>query len=201
MASSSPAVELPTFKGRPGWEFTDITGLDLAAYEPADGDEAATATPLFDLPQAPELPDGVIVTSIDAAMRDHAELVERHLGSLVSADDPFVMLNDAGYRNGSFVYVPRGVAVDQPISLASVQARTGTLFNQRTLIVLDEGAQAEVWEQYLSASDDLDGVFNDGDRADRRRQRAPALRLRPGPVRAQLDLRCPARRGRSRRVA
>ena len=28
-----PAVELPTFKGRPGWEFTDISGLDLAAYE------------------------------------------------------------------------------------------------------------------------------------------------------------------------
>src|SRR5207248_1552384 len=44
--------------------------------------------------------------------------------------------------------------------LASVQARTGTLFNQRTLIVIDEGAQAEVWEQYLSGSDDLDGVFN-----------------------------------------
>ena len=28
------AVELPTFKGRPGWEFTDISSLNLAAYEP-----------------------------------------------------------------------------------------------------------------------------------------------------------------------
>ena len=139
MASSSPAVELPTFKGRPGWEFTDISGLDLAAYEPVDGDEAVTATPLFDLPQAPELPDGVIVTSIDEAIRDHSELVERHLGSLVSADDPFVTLNDAGHRNGSFVYVPRNVVVDQPISLTSVQARTGTLLNQRTLIVARRG--------------------------------------------------------------
>src|SRR5438477_11199798 len=98
--SASPAVELPTFKGRPGWEFTDITDLDLAAYEPAGSDEAATATLLFDLPEAAELPEGVIVTTIDQAMRDHEELVERHLGSLVSVDDPFVALNDAGYRSG-----------------------------------------------------------------------------------------------------
>jgi Fe-S cluster assembly protein SufD len=158
--ASAPPIELPTFKGRPGWEFTDITGLDLAAYEPAGADEPATAQPLFDLPEAHDLPDGVIVTTIANAIDEHPELVERHLGSLVSADDPFVALNDAGYRSGSFVYVPRGVVLEQPISLASVQARAGTLFNQRTLIVLEEGTQAEVWEQYLSGSDDLDGVFN-----------------------------------------
>ena len=160
MASASPAVELPTFKGRPGWEFTDITGLDLTAYEPVNGSETAAATPLFDLPETQDLPEGVIVATIDEALGEHADLVQRHLGSLVSGDDPFVALNDAGYRSGSFVYVPRGIAVDQPISLASVPARAGTLFNQRTLIVLDEGAQAEVWEQYLSGSEDLDGVFN-----------------------------------------
>ncbi len=27
-------LELPTFKGRPGWEFTDITGLALDTYGP-----------------------------------------------------------------------------------------------------------------------------------------------------------------------
>jgi Fe-S cluster assembly protein SufD len=159
-ASASPAVELPTFKGRPGWEFTDITGLDLAAYEPVTAEEAATAEPLFELPPAPGVPDGVIVTTIADALTGHAELLQSRLGTVVSDDDPFVALNDAGYRNGSFVYVPRGVAVEQPISLASVQARAGTLFNQRTLVVLEEGSQAEIWEQYLSGEDQLDGVFN-----------------------------------------
>jgi Fe-S cluster assembly protein SufD len=160
LASTSPAVELPTFKGRPGWEFTDITGLDLTAYEPVSGPDAATAEPLFELPETHDLPDGVIVTTIAEALTDHSELLESRLGSVVSNDDPFVALNDAGYRNGSLVYVPRGVAVEQPISLASVQARAGTLFNQRTLVVLEEGSQAEVWEQYLSGEDQLDGVFN-----------------------------------------
>jgi Fe-S cluster assembly protein SufD len=160
LASASPAVELPTFKGRLGWEFTDITGLDLTAYEPVSGDEPASAEPLFDLPEAQSLPDGVIVTTIAEAVSEHWDLIESRLGSLVSDDDPFVALNDAGYRSGSFVYVPRGVAVEQPISLASVHARPGTLLNQRTLVVLEEGAQAAVWEQYLSGVEELDGVFN-----------------------------------------
>lgn len=152
--ASAPTVELPTFKGRPGWEFTDISGLDLAAYErelpgsPALG----TVTPLWRFPD-PQLPEGVLVTTLDAA--------PSQLGSLVSgADDIFVALNDAGPRAGTFVYVPRGVVLDQPISLTAVQAHTGTLVNQRTLVVLEEGAQAEVWEQFLSAEDELDGVFN-----------------------------------------
>jgi Fe-S cluster assembly protein SufD len=163
LASAAPAVELPQFKGRPGWEFTDISELDLAAYERVAADEAGTATtPMFALPSpAGGLPDGVIVTTIEAAAVEHQALIERHLGSLVSADDDvFVALNDAGVRSGTFVYVPRGVVMAEPISLTAVQARTGTLVNQRTLIVVEEGAEAEVWEQYLSGTKDVDGVFN-----------------------------------------
>ncbi|MBV8221481.1 MAG: SufD family Fe-S cluster assembly protein, partial [Solirubrobacterales bacterium] len=167
MASAAPAgvgvpaeLELPTFKGRPGWEFTDISGLDLAAYERVGGeaDGAAGVEALWSIPEAGGLPEGVIVGALDDP--EHQELVQRHLGSLVSDDDVFVALNDAGVRAGAFVFVPRNVVLEEPISLTSVQARTGTLLNQRTLVVLEEGAQAEVWEQFLSGSGDLDGVFN-----------------------------------------
>ena len=161
--ASPGTVELPQFKGRAGWEFTDISELDLAAYERVGEEEATPAAPMFPLPEGdgPALPEGVIVSTLDAALTDHAELVKRHLGSLVSgADDVFVALNDAGVRGSAFVYVPRGVVVSEPISLSSVQSRDRSLLNRRTLIVLEEGAQAEVWEQFTSGSDDLDGVFN-----------------------------------------
>jgi Fe-S cluster assembly protein SufD len=155
---ASSAIALPQFKGRPGWEFTDLSGLDLAAYERVAPDAAGAAEPLFALDTPDSLPDGVLVTTLEDAP---AELIERHLGSLVSAEaDAFVALNDAGVRGTAFVYVPRGVILESPISLRSVQARTGTLVNQRTLIVVEEGAEAEVWEQYLSGDDEVDGVFN-----------------------------------------
>jgi Fe-S cluster assembly protein SufD len=155
---ASSTIELPQFKGRPGWEFTDLSGLDLPAYERVAPDEGAAAEPLFALEGGQELPDGVLVTTIEQAP---ADLVERHLGSLVSAEaDAFVALNDAGVRGTAFVYVPRGVVVESPLSLRTVQARTGTLLNQRTLVVVEEGAEVEVWEQYLSGDDQVDGVFN-----------------------------------------
>jgi Fe-S cluster assembly protein SufD len=162
-AEGRSTLELPQFKGRPGWEFTDISALDLAAYEPVGGgDETGEPVePLFDVESAGALPDGVIVTTIDEAARTHAELLRSRLGTVVEPDDLFTMLNDsAGYRGGSFVYVPRGVVVELAISLSTVQAKPGTLLNQRTLIVLEEGSQAEVWEQYLSGAEELDGIFN-----------------------------------------
>jgi Fe-S cluster assembly protein SufD len=160
-----PALELPTFKGRPGWEFTDISALNLAGYRPVAAADpvAAPADELwaFDGAHASELPDGVIVAPFERAAEEHGELLRRHLGALIGpGDDVFVALNDAGFRRGAFVYVPRGVAVQAPISLATVQAESGTLLNTRTLVVLEEGAQAEVWEQFLSAEEDLDGVVN-----------------------------------------
>ena len=65
-------LALPTFKGRPGWEFTDISSLNLAAYEPvrsAGELEGVHAEPMFDAP-AGELPDGVIATSIERAVAE-----------------------------------------------------------------------------------------------------------------------------------
>ena len=151
MASAPALPELPQFKGRAGWEFTDISKLDLAAYERVEPVVSGGVSPLWEL-GAPALPDGVIVGDLGDAAQ---------LGSLISSDDDvFVALNDAGPHGGTFVFVPRGVAVSEPISLTAVQAQAGTLVNQRTLIVLEEGAQAEVWEQFLSGENELDGVFN-----------------------------------------
>ena len=175
-------LTLPQFKGRPGWEFTDISGLDLDRYRAAD-DAPASDRQMVKLPfaiapadtarwleqqdgrEAPPhgegLPDGVIVSSLEQAAAEHPELVQRHLGSVVSAqDDVFVARNDAGFQGGAFVYVPRGVVLTAPIVLTAIQSQAETELHRRTVIVLEEGAEAEVWEQYVSGSDDLDAVFN-----------------------------------------
>jgi Fe-S cluster assembly protein SufD len=160
-AELSEKLDLPQFKGKPGWEFTDISGLDLGAYALAVPNGAvAPAERLFNLPEVDGYPDGVIVSTIEQAADEHPELIERHLGSLVSDEDLFVARNDAGFNGGAFVYVPAGVALEQPIALTVIQGDPGTELDRRTLIVLEEGAQAEVWEQFLSAAEDLDGVFN-----------------------------------------
>ena len=155
-------LELPQFKGKPGWEFTDISGLDLSAYEPATANRASGSPVegLFDLPEDGAQPSGVIVSTIEQAASEHPELVEGYLGVLVSEEDLFIARNEAGFSGGAFVFIPAGVELERPIPLTAIHAAAGTELDRRTLIVLEDGAQAEVWEQFLSGSDDLDGVFN-----------------------------------------
>ena len=58
------------------------------------------------------------------------------------------------------MYVPRGVRVEAPVLLNAVTAAAGTALQRRVLIVLEEGAEAEVWEQYLSADAECETLFN-----------------------------------------
>ena len=65
------------------------------------------------------------------------------------------------WRDGVLVYVPRGHAARASRSGSTV-ARTApaTALDWRTLIVLEEGAEAEVWERYASPSDESTACFN-----------------------------------------
>jgi Fe-S cluster assembly protein SufD len=176
-AARSATLDLPQFKGRPGWEFTDISTLDLAGYVPSPregGDRLTAPQPMFEpdalasltqvdggeVVRGGALPDGVVVCSLEQAASEHRELVARHLGTVVDGDDVFVARNDAGFAGGAFVYVPRGVALSGPVLLTAVHAAPGTELHRRTLIVLEPGAAAEIWEQALSGDPEQDGVFN-----------------------------------------
>jgi Fe-S cluster assembly protein SufD len=158
-ASLSAELALPSFKGVQGWEFTDLSKLDLDAYPPADGGEGEAVEPLFPYFEEGDHGDAIVMP-LDEAARAHPDLLERHFGTVVASDDPFVARNEAALKAGAFVYVPAGVKLEAPVLSTAVQSQAQTSLNWRTLIVLEEGAEAEVWEQYLSASEDVDGLFN-----------------------------------------
>jgi Fe-S cluster assembly protein SufB len=90
---------------------------------------------------------GVIFCSFTEAVRNHPELVQRFLGSVVPySDNFFAALNSAVFSDGSFCYVPKGVKC--PIELSTYfrinAAETGQF--ERTLIVADEGASVSYLE-------------------------------------------------------
>jgi Fe-S cluster assembly protein SufD len=174
-ASLRDGLELPQFKGTTGWEFTDLGAFDLSRFGAAPADaELSVPELLFETPgEGVSLTqvdgnsdagsvgaDGVIVQALGVAAAEHPELVEPYLGTIVPADDIFVAANDAGWACGAFVYVPRGVRVEAPVLLNAVTSAAGTALQRRVLIVLDEGAEAEVWEQYLSADAESETLFN-----------------------------------------
>jgi len=146
-ASLAQSLPLPDHRSK-GWEFTDLAGLDLDAYAATsasatiEGGEGATVVPLRD------------------ALNSHAELLEQKLGSLVPVEDPFVARNEASWRDGVLVHVPAGVRLSEPVRIEVPVDENGSAVSWRTLIVLEEGAEAEVWEHWSSPNDDVDGLLN-----------------------------------------
>jgi Fe-S cluster assembly protein SufD len=152
-ASLARELELPTHKAK-GWEFTDLSDLNLEAYTPAEGSVQGVESGV-DSDGGPP-----IVMPLADAARQLADLVSDRFGSIVPVEDPFVARNEANWRNGVLVYVPRGHRLEQPLDLSVVHDLDGSELNWRTLIVLEEDAEAEVWERYLSADDETEGLFN-----------------------------------------
>ncbi len=90
---------------------------------------------------------GIIFCSFSEAVREHPELVQKYLGSVVpSTDNFFATLNSAVFSDGSFCYVPKGVRC--PMELSTYfrinAANTGQF--ERTLIIADEGAYVSYLE-------------------------------------------------------
>ena len=90
---------------------------------------------------------GIIFCSLGEAVREHPELVQKYLGSVVPhSDNFFAALNAAVFSDGSFVYVPKGVRCPMELSTYFRINAEGTGQFERTLIVADEGAYVSYLE-------------------------------------------------------
>jgi len=135
---ASATLELPQFKGTAGWEFTDISKLDLDAFEPDD--PADVAPVIFDMPA-------------------NAAPLEAHdlLGTVVTKEDAFTVRNRDAWTHGALVHVRAGERLDEPVV---IRAGVDGALEWRTLIVLEDGAEAEVWEEWVSGDAETEGFFN-----------------------------------------
>ena len=140
--------------GIPLKERAILAGVEPADGERADGERAPVAVDaVFDSVsvattfRATLAKAGVIFCPISEAVREHPELVQKYLGSVVPQGDNFyAALNSAVFTDGSFVYVPPGVRCPMELSTYfRINARNTGQF-ERTLIIADAGAYVSYLE-------------------------------------------------------
>jgi len=90
---------------------------------------------------------GVIFLSTDMGLKLYPEIFKKYFGTVVPIrDNKFSALNGACWSGGSFVYVPKGVHLEKPLQsyFRINNEKTGQF--ERTLIIVDEGADVHYVE-------------------------------------------------------
>ncbi len=90
---------------------------------------------------------GVIYTNFDTAIKEYPELIKEYFSKAVPLNDhKYIALHYALFSGGSFVYVPKGVRVTQPLQSYFRLNAPGAGQFEHTLIIVDEGAYLEFIE-------------------------------------------------------
>ncbi len=100
-----------------------------------------------------ELTDiGVIFMGTDEALKKYPQYFEEYFSKVIPVtDNKFAALNSAVWSGGSFVYVPKGVKVSRPLqAYFRINAKNFGQF-ERTLIIVDEGAEVSYVEGCFTA--------------------------------------------------
>ncbi|MBP6921626.1 Fe-S cluster assembly protein SufB [Candidatus Gracilibacteria bacterium] len=83
---------------------------------------------------------GVIFEDMSVAVNEHAELVQKYFMKLIPASDHiFAALHGAVWSGGTFLYVPRGVEISDPLqAYFRMNVKSGGQFEHTLMIIEDE---------------------------------------------------------------
>ena len=90
---------------------------------------------------------GIIFSDMDTGLREHPDIVKRYFGTIIPPNDnKFSALNSAVWSGGSFIYVPPHTKVDIPLQAYFRINKENMGQFERTLIIVDEGADVHYVE-------------------------------------------------------
>lgn len=161
------------------WRRTDLSMLDLATVRPYSPVEGKVAEPgalpgelrsMLGIDNAGDIrvqrnslaaysqiseqlaSRGVVFADMDSAVREHEDLVRKHLMSQVGlGEGKFQALHGAFWSGGTFLYVPKNVEVELPLRSVTWSDEPSLAVMPHTLVVLERGARVSFVDEYASA--------------------------------------------------
>lgn len=155
------------------WKYVDFSGL-TSENRAASANRAATVREragLVTLPdgrgsdwhdivfingifsaQYAKLPEGVVVCTIEQAIKQHEELIRPYLSQEYNAKQfPFAALNTATMTNGMFLYVPKNGALSAPIHCLFINTDSSDFtIHPRNILIADKNSQVVIIEEHVS---------------------------------------------------
>lgn len=138
-------------------------GVDVAALPliPMDATRLVFVNGVFDAESSSSLPESVV--RFTQANAEQQAVIQQHLGKVVEGERHlFATLNNAWINDGIFIHAKRNQVFDKPLYLVNISSPEQQVAssNQRVLVVLEDNAQLELVEHYLSTDDAQNGFVN-----------------------------------------
>jgi len=90
---------------------------------------------------------GLVISSLDDALQNNSELIQKTLEDSNSNEDKYTALNNAAFNSGIFVHVPQNLTIDKPIHLISCLSLDGISTISRNMIIAEKNTQASVVQE------------------------------------------------------
>lgn len=147
----------------------DVNLIPVENRAPLIGDEQGALLAWVDSAVAHQeinqrmIDQGVIVTDLHTAIEQYPELVQKYLfqKAVRPEEGKFAALHVAAWTHGLFVYVPRNVQLKMPLHSIFYNTGVGASLGH-VLIVVDDGAEVTVLQEYLSPEGDTHSSYIGG---------------------------------------
>lgn len=138
---------------------SDLPGIIQARLEGDDGRAALIVqrdnTVTFERVPKALASRGVIVCPMDRAVREHGDRLQTLLGSMIEPSyDWYTAISAALRSGGTFVHVPDGMELDEPVRIFQWLDGPGRIATPHSVVVLGRGSRATVMEEQLSETGD-----------------------------------------------
>src|SRR5690625_678929 len=97
------------------------------------------------------------ISTLSAALENekHEEILKDHYNNIRPKDDSLSALNTAFSKEGAFVHIKKGQALDKPLQILflSTGSEPAMMLQPRNLVVIGENAQAKIIERHVTTTD------------------------------------------------
>jgi len=102
---------------------------------------------------------GLVISSIEDAIKNNPELVKKSLESSGANTDKFTALNNAAFNSGIFIHIPKNLILEHPIHFVTCLSDDGLSVISRNIVFADESSKGTIVQELYSSKSDMQQAY------------------------------------------
>jgi Fe-S cluster assembly protein SufB/Fe-S cluster assembly protein SufD len=102
---------------------------------------------------------GLVISSIEDAIKNNSELVKKSLELSNSKNDKFTALNNAAFNSGIFIHIPKNLILEKPIHILTCLSNDGISIISRNIVFADENSKGTIIQELYSTKSEKQQAY------------------------------------------